>query len=149
MRRSSGDARNSGPCALNLLWVSIARTRGIVGPSCLPSWIPVWRMCVVRIISLVTTYRSWAKSFWDCKEKSKLVITDFSRQRVISAWNKLDLHDCSIQQISSSLYLARWGNALFVHTNGSSESSFVQKLKFSVTQLPTWLTPERTDWCTA
>ena len=45
--------------------------------------------------------------------------------------NNLDLHDHSIQQFDS-LYSARWGNALFGRSKGDpSESSLVQKLKFS------------------
>lgn len=64
-------------------------------------------------------------------EEGKLALSDSTRQRVISAWNKLDLHDRSIQQFDS-LYSARWGNALFGRTKGDpSESSLVQKLKFS------------------
>ncbi|CAM4515131.1 unnamed protein product [Leuciscus chuanchicus] len=64
-------------------------------------------------------------------EEGKLAVSDTIRQRVISAWNKLDLHDHNIQQFNS-LYSARWGNALFGRTNGDpSESSLVQKLKFS------------------
>ncbi|KAI7789391.1 hypothetical protein IRJ41_011903, partial [Triplophysa rosa] len=64
-------------------------------------------------------------------QHGKLAISDSTRQRVISAWNKLDLHDRSIQQFDS-LYSAHWGNALFGRTNGDpSESSLVQKLKFS------------------
>lgn len=64
-------------------------------------------------------------------EEGKLALSDSTRQRVVSAWNKLDLHDRSIQQFDS-LYSARWGNALFGRTKGEpSESSLVQKLKFS------------------
>ena len=64
-------------------------------------------------------------------EEGKLAISNSTRQRVIAAWNKLDLHDRSIQQFDS-LYSARWGNALFSRTNeGPAESSLVQKLKFS------------------
>ena len=64
-------------------------------------------------------------------EEGKLSIDEATRQRVISCWNKLDLHDRSIQQFDS-LYSARWGNALFGRTKGDpSESSLVQKLKFS------------------
>ncbi|XP_062393947.1 uncharacterized protein LOC134082321 [Sardina pilchardus] len=64
-------------------------------------------------------------------EEGKLAITNSTRQRVIAAWNKLDLHDRSIQQFDS-LYSARWGNALFSRTSGDpAESALVQKLKFS------------------
>ncbi|ROL45609.1 hypothetical protein DPX16_17725 [Anabarilius grahami] len=63
-------------------------------------------------------------------EEGKLAISDSTRQRVISALNKLDLHDRNIQQFDS-LYSALWDNALFGRTNGDpSESSLVQKLKF-------------------
>ncbi|CAF87772.1 unnamed protein product [Tetraodon nigroviridis] len=64
-------------------------------------------------------------------EEGKLAISSFTRQSLIAAWNKLHLHDRSIQQFDS-LYAARWGNTLFGRTNGDpSESSLVQKLKFS------------------
>ncbi|XP_038560341.1 uncharacterized protein LOC119892239 [Micropterus salmoides] len=64
-------------------------------------------------------------------EEGKLALSDSTRQRVVSAWNKLDLHDRSIQQFDS-LYSARRGNALFGRSKGEpSESSLVQKLKFS------------------
>ncbi|KAL2083747.1 hypothetical protein ACEWY4_021520 [Coilia grayii] len=64
-------------------------------------------------------------------EEGKLAISDVNRQRVICAWNKLDLHDRSIQQFDS-FYSARWGNALFGRTSGDpAEASLVQKLKFS------------------
>lgn len=64
-------------------------------------------------------------------EEGKLALSDPTRQRVISAWSKLDLHDRNIQQFDS-LYSAHWGNALFSRTNGDpAESSIVQKLKFS------------------
>lgn len=53
------------------------------------------------------------------------------RDRVIGCWNKLDLHDHSIQQFDS-LYSACWGNTLFGRSKGDpGESSLVQKLKFS------------------
>ncbi len=64
-------------------------------------------------------------------EEGKLALSASTRQRVIDAWNKLDLHDRNIQQFDT-LYSARWGNALFGCTKGDpSESSLVQKLKFS------------------
>lgn len=47
-------------------------------------------------------------------EEGKLALDSFTRQRVISAWNKLELHDRSIQ--FDSLYSARWGNTLFGRT---------------------------------
>ncbi|KAL0188364.1 hypothetical protein M9458_015463, partial [Cirrhinus mrigala] len=50
-------------------------------------------------------------------EKGKLAISDSTRQRVISAWNKPDLHDRSTQQFDN-LDSARWGNALFGCTSG-------------------------------
>ncbi|CAF87167.1 unnamed protein product, partial [Tetraodon nigroviridis] len=56
-------------------------------------------------------------------EEGKLAISSFTRQSLIAAWNKLHLHDRSIQQFDS-LYAARWGNTLFGQTNGDpSESS--------------------------
>nr|XP_055054292.1 uncharacterized protein LOC129439592 [Misgurnus anguillicaudatus]XP_055054305.1 uncharacterized protein LOC129439599 [Misgurnus anguillicaudatus]XP_055054316.1 uncharacterized protein LOC129439606 [Misgurnus anguillicaudatus] len=64
-------------------------------------------------------------------QEGKLALSEPTRQKVISAWSKLDLHDRNIQQFDS-LYSARWGNALFSRTNGDpAESSIVQKLKFS------------------
>ena len=64
-------------------------------------------------------------------EEGKLALSASTRQRVTTAWNKLDLHDRNIQQFDS-LYSARWGNTLFGRTAGDpSQSSLVQKLKFS------------------
>lgn len=64
-------------------------------------------------------------------EEGKLALDSSTRQRVISAWKKLELHDGSIQQFDS-LYPARWGNTLFGRTNGDPfESCLVQKLKFT------------------
>ncbi|CAL8363065.1 unnamed protein product [Merluccius merluccius] len=64
-------------------------------------------------------------------EEGKLAISNSTKQKVITAWNKLDLHDRYIQQFDS-LYSARWRNALFSRTNGDpAESSLIQKLKFS------------------
>ncbi|XP_029980231.1 uncharacterized protein LOC115412079 [Sphaeramia orbicularis] len=63
-------------------------------------------------------------------EEGKLALTESTRQRVIGAWNQLDLHDRSIQQFDS-LYSARWGNALFGRTSGDpSDASLVQRIKF-------------------
>ena len=45
-------------------------------------------------------------------EKGKLALDEATRQRVFVCWNKLDLHDRSIQQFDN-LYSAHWGNALF------------------------------------
>lgn len=89
----------------------------VCGPNHLPGYQHVEDLCKVLVeIAL---------------EDGKLAISDSTRQRVISAWNKLDLHDRSIQQFDS-LYSARWGNALFGRTSGDpSEASLVQKLKFS------------------
>ncbi|KAK0138575.1 hypothetical protein N1851_024887 [Merluccius polli] len=64
-------------------------------------------------------------------EEGKLAISNSTRQKVIAAWNKLDLHNRNIQQFDS-LYSARWGNALFSRTDGDpAELSLIQKLKFS------------------
>ncbi|KAL0188362.1 hypothetical protein M9458_015461, partial [Cirrhinus mrigala] len=49
-------------------------------------------------------------------EEGKLTLSASTRQRVINAWNMLDLHDRTIQQFDS-LYSARWGNALFGRTS--------------------------------
>ncbi|KAK0138577.1 hypothetical protein N1851_024889 [Merluccius polli] len=64
-------------------------------------------------------------------EEGKLAISNATRQKVIAAWNKLDLHNRNIQQFDS-LYSARWGNTLFSRTDGDpAELSLIQKLKFS------------------
>lgn len=64
-------------------------------------------------------------------EEGKLAISENTRQRIISAWNKLELHDRSIQKFDS-LYSARWGYVLFGRTCGdAAEASLVQKLKFT------------------
>ncbi|XP_053271555.1 uncharacterized protein LOC128429789 isoform X3 [Pleuronectes platessa] len=76
-------------------------------------------------------------------EEGKLALSDSTRERVVSAWNKLDLHDRSIQQFDS-LYSARWGNALFGRTNGDpAEASLVQKLKFNKRFSPAHLLDSR------
>lgn len=63
--------------------------------------------------------------------EGKLALDSSTRQRVISAWNKLELHDRSIQQFDG-LDSARSGNTLFGCTNGDPfESCLVQKLKFT------------------
>ncbi len=89
----------------------------VCGPNHLPGYQHVEDLCKVLVeIAL---------------EEGKVAISHSTRQRVISAWNKLDLHDRSIHQFDS-LYSARWGNALFGRTSGDpSEASLVQKLKFS------------------
>nr|XP_021326769.1 uncharacterized protein LOC101885269 [Danio rerio] len=89
----------------------------VCGPNHLPGYQHVEDLCKVLVeIAL---------------EEGKLALNESTRQKVISAWNKLDLHDRSIQQFDS-LYSARWGNALFGRTSGDpTEASLVQKLKFS------------------
>lgn len=64
-------------------------------------------------------------------EEGRLSLSDTTRQRVIAAWNKLELHDRSIHQFDS-LYASRWGNALFGRTCGDpAEAALVQRLKFT------------------
>nr|XP_009298892.1 uncharacterized protein LOC101885685 [Danio rerio] len=65
--------------------------------------------------------------------------------KIISALNKLDLDDRSIQQFDS-LYSARWGNALFGRTSGDpTEASLVQKFKFSKRYSAAHLVDSRKD----
>ncbi|KAL2098418.1 hypothetical protein ACEWY4_007625 [Coilia grayii] len=64
-------------------------------------------------------------------EEGRLALSERTRQRVIAAWNKLELHDRSIQHFDS-LYSSRWGNALFGRTCGDpAEAALVQRLKFT------------------
>ncbi|XP_057709694.1 uncharacterized protein LOC130927717 isoform X2 [Corythoichthys intestinalis] len=76
-------------------------------------------------------------------EEGKLSLTDSVRQRVLAAWNQLDLHDRQIQEFDS-LYASRWGHSLFGLTNGDPASaSLVQKLKLSKRYSPAHLLDSR------
>ena len=64
-------------------------------------------------------------------EEGRLALTAAEREAVNAAWNKLELHDRSLQQFDS-LYTARWGHCCFGRTNGDpGDVSVIQKLKFS------------------
>lgn len=63
-------------------------------------------------------------------EEGRLSLNGDQRQRVLDAWNKLEIHDRQIETFDS-LYSSRWGNTLFGRTKGDPpDSTLVQKLKF-------------------
>ena len=76
-------------------------------------------------------------------QEGRLALTSTEREAVISAWNKLDLHDRSIQQFDS-LYSSRWGYCNFGRTKGDpDESGIVQKVKLAERYAPAHLVDAR------
>ena len=83
-------------------------------------------------------------------QEGRLALTYTEREVVIAAWNKLDLHDRSIQQFDT-LYSSWWGYCNFGRTKGDpDESCIVQKVKMAKSYAPAHLVDARKIvWYTA